>query len=39
LDRVGKTRPAVKIALLQNLLRNVHRTVTRLNREVTALEA
>ena len=39
LDQVGRTRPAVKIAILENLLRNVQRTITRLNREVTALEA
>jgi glutaminase len=38
LDRVGRTQPRVKIAILENLLRNVHRTVLRLNREVTALE-
>ncbi len=38
LDRLGETRPAVTTTILRNLLRNVHRTVNRLSREVAALE-
>jgi hypothetical protein len=37
LDRLGEAHPALKIAILTNLLRNVHQTVARLARQVTAL--
>jgi glutaminase len=37
LDRIGEQYPALKIAVLTNLLRNVHQTVARLGRQVTAL--
>lgn len=39
LDRLGETHPAIKMKLLENLLRNVSRTVSRLNQEVAALSA
>jgi glutaminase len=35
--RLGETHPAVKITLLENLLRNASQIVSRLNREVAAL--
>jgi len=38
LDRLGVTHPEVRMRILENLLRNVHRTVNRLSREVAALE-
>jgi len=37
LDALGETDPSMKIAILENLLRNASRTVTRLNDEVAAL--
>ncbi len=37
LDRLGRAHPALQIAILTNLLRNVHQTVARLGRQVTAL--
>ena len=37
LDRLGETHPAIKMKLLENLLRHVSRTVNRLNQEVGAL--
>ena len=37
LDRLGETHPAIKMKLLENLLRHVSRTVSRLNQEVGAL--
>jgi glutaminase len=37
LERLQERDPDVTIAILRNLLRNVHRTVARLSREVTAL--
>jgi glutaminase len=36
-DRLGETRPAIKMVVLENLLRNVARMVVRLNQEVTNL--
>jgi len=36
-DRLGTTHPAIKVVLLENVLRQVHEMVTRLNREVAAL--
>jgi glutaminase len=36
-DRMTTTHPALKMAILQNLLRNVHKVVGRLDRQVTAL--
>ncbi len=39
LDRLQEEQPAVTIVIMRNLLRNVHRTVQRLSREVAALEA
>jgi glutaminase len=37
LDGLAETNPSLKITLLTNLLRNVQRTVARLDRQVTAL--
>ena len=37
LDRMGASHPALKMAILVNLLRNVHQVVGRLDRQVTAL--
>jgi glutaminase len=37
LDRMSATHPTLKMAILENLLRNVHQTVGRLDRQVTAL--
>jgi len=37
LDWMGATHPALKMAILVNLLRNVHQVVGRLDRQVTAL--
>jgi glutaminase len=37
LDRMGATHPSLKMAILENLLRNVHQVVGRLDRQVTAL--
>lgn len=37
LDSLGEKHPALKIAILTNLLRNVHQTVARLGKQVTAL--
>lgn len=37
LDRLQAEYPEITIAILRNLLRNVHRTVARLSREVSAL--
>ena len=39
LDRLGETHPAIKMKLLENLLRHVSRTVSRLNQEVGALSS
>lgn len=36
-DALGKTHPTIKVVLLENLLRNVARMLTRLNQEVTTL--
>ena len=36
-DRLGSTEPVVKMTILENLLRQVSRTVGRLNHEVWAL--
>jgi len=36
-DRLGSTHPAIKLTILENLLRQVSRTVSRLNHEVWAL--
>jgi glutaminase len=36
-DRMTTTHPALKMAILENLLRNVHKVVGRLDRQVTAL--
>jgi len=36
-DRLAETHPAIKMQLLQNLLRNVSQMLTRLNHEVTTL--
>lgn len=38
LERLGETHPKVAMTIMKNLLCNVHRTVYRLSREVTALE-
>jgi CRP-like cAMP-binding protein len=38
LDRLGVTHPEIRMTILENLLRNVHRTVRRLSHEVVALE-
>ena len=38
LEMLGESHPQVGMAIMRNLLRNVHRTVLRLNREVTALD-
>jgi len=38
LERLGETNPPVAMAVMRNLLRNCHRTVNRLSREVAALE-
>ena len=38
-DRLDETHPAIKMQLLQNLLRNVSQMLTRLNQEVTTLVA
>jgi glutaminase len=37
LERLGTTHPALKLAVLTNLLRNVHQIVTRLGQQITAL--
>lgn len=37
-ERLARTRPSITAALLQNMLRQVHDTVSRLNRELAALE-
>jgi glutaminase len=37
LDRLGEEEPRIKTGILENLLRNVHRMVGQLNREVTTL--
>jgi CRP-like cAMP-binding protein len=37
LDRLGTTHPALKMTILENMLRNVHKVVRRLDRQVTAL--
>jgi glutaminase len=37
LDRLGETHPAIKMQLLENLLRNVSQMLTRLNHEVMTL--
>lgn len=37
LDRLGETHPAIKMKVLENLLRHVSRTVSRLNQELGAL--
>jgi glutaminase len=37
LDSLGRTHPALKLALLTNLLRNVHQVVARLGQQVIAL--
>lgn len=39
LERLQQRHPEVTIVILRNLLRNVHRTVARLSREVTALSS
>ena len=36
-DRMTTTHPALKMSILENLLRNVHKVVGRLDRQVTAL--
>ena len=36
-ERLGETRPDIKLALLENLLTNVCQTVTRLTHEVATL--
>jgi hypothetical protein len=36
-DALGTTHPRIKMTILENLLRNVSRMVTRLNQEVAAL--
>ena len=36
-DALGKTHPTIKLVLLENLLRNVARMLTRLNQEITTL--
>jgi glutaminase len=36
-DELGRTHPRIKMTMLQNLLRNVSRMVTRLNQEVATL--
>ncbi len=36
-DRLGTTHPVIKMVLLENMLRQAHDMVTRLNREVAAL--
>jgi len=36
-DRLGAEEPAIKIALLENLLRGVHAMVGRLNAELSAV--
>jgi len=36
-DRLGVTHPAIRMVLLENMLRQAHDMVTRLNREVAAL--
>ena len=38
-DALGETHPAVKMRILENLLRQLSRTVTRLNQEVSALSS
>ncbi len=37
LDQLGHTHPTIKVKILENLLRHVSRTVSRLNQEVAAL--
>jgi len=37
LDRLGDTHPAIKVVLLQNMLRSAHQMVSRLNQEVATL--
>jgi glutaminase len=37
LDRLGTTHPSIKLRILENLLRNLYLTMTRLNRELAAL--
>jgi glutaminase len=39
LDRLGETHSTIKMKILENLLRHVSRTVSRLNQEVSALSA
>ncbi len=39
LEELGTSHPQITMAIMRNLLRNVHRTVNRLSREVTALES
>ncbi len=39
LDRLQESYPDVALGIMRNLLRNVHRTVVRLSREVAALSA
>jgi len=36
-DRLGESHPAIKMRILQNLLRNLSRTVARLNQEIWTL--
>jgi CRP-like cAMP-binding protein len=38
LDRLGDTDPEIKMRILENLLRSVHRMVSRLNHELWTLE-
>jgi glutaminase len=37
LDRLGTTHPPIKLRIVENLLRNLYLTMTRLNRELAAL--
>ena len=37
LERLGDTHPTIKVVLLQNMLRNAHQMVSRLNQEVATL--
>jgi hypothetical protein len=37
-EQLGRSHPAIKLTLLENMLRQGYDTVTRLNRELSALE-